>query len=67
MGLGDLLRHWTAKGMRYAGVGWTVEAVFFRSAAEKLMRDLPVLGRHAGNTHEQVRANSKGSTEKFSS
>ena len=57
LGLGDLLRHWTAKGMRYAGVGWTVEAVFFRSAAEKLMRDLPVLGRHAGNTHEQVRAN----------
>lgn len=57
LGLGDLLRRWTAKGMRYAGVGWAVEAVFFRSAAEKLMRDLPVLARHAGNTHEQVRAN----------
>ena len=56
LGLGDLLRHWTAKGVRYAGVGLAIEAVFYRSVAEKLMRELPVLARHAGNTHEQVRA-----------
>lgn len=55
LGLSDLIRHWTTKGLRYAGVGWAVEAVFYRSAAEKLMRDLPVLASHAGNTHEQVR------------
>ena len=56
LGLSDLLQHWSAKGARYANVGWSAEAVFYRSAAEKLMRDLPVLARHAGNTHEQARA-----------
>src|SRR5262249_56933026 len=56
LGLGDLIQHWSASGLRYAGVAWVVEAVFYRSAAEKLMRENPILVRHAGNTHEQVRA-----------
>jgi very-short-patch-repair endonuclease len=55
LGLTDLIRCWPAAGMRYAGVAQAVEAAFYRSAAEKLMREHPVLTRHAGNTHEQVR------------
>jgi very-short-patch-repair endonuclease len=55
LGLGDLIRCWSAGGLRYAGVTQAVEAAFYRSAAEKLMREHPVLTRHAGNTHEQVR------------
>jgi very-short-patch-repair endonuclease len=55
LGLGDLIRCWTAEGLRYAGLAQAVEAAFYRSAAEKLMREHPVLTRHAGNTHEQVR------------
>src|ERR1019366_8205462 len=52
LGLGDLIGGWTAQGISYAGVAWAVEAAFFRSAAEKMMRDNPVLARHAGQTHE---------------
>lgn len=55
LGLSDLIRCWPAEGLRYAGVALAVEAAFYRSAAEKLMREHPVLTRHAGNTHEQVR------------
>jgi very-short-patch-repair endonuclease len=55
LGLGDLIRCWPAEGLRYAGVAQAVEAAFYRSAAEKLMREHPVLTRHAGNTHELVR------------
>ena len=55
LGLGDLIRCWPAEGLRYAGVAQAVEAAFYRSAAEKLMRENPILARHAGNTHEQVR------------
>jgi AAA domain len=55
LGLGDLIRCWPAEGLSYAGVAQAVEAAFYRSAAEKLMREHPVLTRHAGNTHEQVR------------
>jgi hypothetical protein len=55
LGLGDLLSVWSGKGFRYEGVGWAVEATFYRSCAEKLMRDHPALARHSGNTHEQVR------------
>jgi very-short-patch-repair endonuclease len=56
LGLADLIRAWSASGLRYVGVAWAVEAAFYRSAAEKLMREHPVLAHHAGNTHEQVRA-----------
>jgi Protein of unknown function (DUF4011) len=55
LGLRDLIRRWPAEGLRYAGVAQAVEAAFYRSAAEKLMREHAVLTRHAGNTHEQVR------------
>lgn len=55
LGLSDLLQHWTANGLRYEGVAWAVEATFFRSSADKLMREHPVLAQHTGNTHEQVR------------
>ncbi|MGY4432715.1 very-short-patch-repair endonuclease [Bradyrhizobium sp. F1.13.1] len=55
LGLGDLIRCWPTEGLRYSGVAIAVEAAFYRSAAEKLMREHPVLTRHAGNTHEQVR------------
>lgn len=55
LGLGDLVRCWTTEGRRYAGVAEAIEAAFYRSAAEKLMRENPVLTQHAGNTHEQVR------------
>jgi hypothetical protein len=53
--LGDLIQCWPVEGLRYAGVAHAVEAAFYRSAAEKVMREHPVLSRHAGNTHEQVR------------
>jgi very-short-patch-repair endonuclease len=55
LGLSDLIRCWAAEGLPYQGVAPAVEAAFYRSAAEKLMREHPVLTRHAGNTHEQVR------------
>ncbi len=55
LGLGDLIAAWTAQGLRYQGVAWTVEAAFYRSAAAHLMRDQPALMRHTGSTHEQVR------------
>lgn len=54
-GLEELVRCWPAAAQRYAGVAYAVEAAFYRSAAEKLMREHPVLTRHAGNTHDQVR------------
>jgi hypothetical protein len=54
-GLGGLIQHWTTAGLRYAGVGWAVEAAFYRSAANKLMREHPVLAQHTGNRHEQAR------------
>ena len=56
LGLGDLLLQWTKAGRGYADVAWAVESAFYRSAAERLMRDHPILARHAGSTHEQVRA-----------
>jgi predicted RNase H-like HicB family nuclease len=55
LGLGDLLLQWTKAGRAYADVAWAVESAFYRSAAERLMRDHPILARHAGSTHEQVR------------
>ncbi|MFB9268372.1 DUF4011 domain-containing protein [Bradyrhizobium erythrophlei] len=55
LGLSELIGCWPAAGLRYAGVANAVEAAFYRSAAEKLMREHSVLSRHAGNTHEQVR------------
>ncbi|WP_316173010.1 DUF4011 domain-containing protein [Bradyrhizobium sp. SZCCHNRI2049] len=55
LGLSDLVRCWPAAGLRYAGVAQAVEAAFYRSVAEKLMREHPVLTRHAGNIHDQVR------------
>ncbi|MET4717142.1 very-short-patch-repair endonuclease/DNA polymerase III delta prime subunit [Bradyrhizobium japonicum] len=55
LGLSDLIRCWPTEGLRYSGVALAIEAAFYRSAAEKLMREHPVLTRHAGNTHEQVR------------
>jgi very-short-patch-repair endonuclease len=55
LGLGGLIRHWNAAGVRYGGVAWAVEAAFYRSAAEKLMREHPILAQHTGNTHEQIR------------
>lgn len=55
LGLGDLISAWSNRGLRYEGVAWAVEAVFYRSAAATLMRDFPALTRHTGNTHEQVR------------
>lgn len=56
LGLADLIAEWTKEGRRYACVAWAVEAAFFHSAAEKLMRENPALARHTGNSHEQVRA-----------
>jgi hypothetical protein len=56
LGLGDLLLQWTKAGRGYAGVASAVEAAFYRSASERLMRDHPILAGHAGNTHEQARA-----------
>jgi hypothetical protein len=55
LGLGDLIEAWTQRGLRYRGVAWAVEAVFYRSAAEQLMRQHPELARHTGSSHEQVR------------
>jgi very-short-patch-repair endonuclease len=55
LGLDDLIRAWSGQGLRYRAVAWAVEAAFYRSAAEKLMREHPALARHTGNTHEQVR------------
>lgn len=55
LGMRDLLAAWIATGKRYAGVAWAIEAAFFRSAAELLMRENPVLSRHNGKSHEQVR------------
>jgi hypothetical protein len=54
-GLKDLVNSWTQEGLRYSGVALAVESAFYRSAAEKLMRENPVLTLHAGNTHEEVR------------
>ncbi|MCC6947020.1 MAG: DUF4011 domain-containing protein [Bradyrhizobiaceae bacterium] len=56
LGLGELIRCWPAAGLAYSGVAWAIEAAFYRSAAETLMREHSVLARHAGNTHEQVRS-----------
>jgi hypothetical protein len=55
LGLGELIARWPAEGLRYGGVAWAAEAAFYRSAAEKLMREHPVLAQHNGNSHEQVR------------
>lgn len=55
LGLGDLIAAWSKEGLRYQGVSWTVEALFYRSAAAHLMREQPALARHTGSTHEQVR------------
>lgn len=55
LGLGGLITTWSARGLRYQGVAWTVEAAFYRSAAAHLMREQPALMRHTGSTHEQVR------------
>jgi very-short-patch-repair endonuclease len=55
LGVGELLRKWADNGLAYSGVAWAIEAAYYRSAAEKLMRSNPVLARHAGNTHEQAR------------
>jgi very-short-patch-repair endonuclease len=55
LGLDGLIAAWSKEGLRYQGVGWTVEAAFYRSAAAHLMRELPALSRHTGSTHEQVR------------
>jgi very-short-patch-repair endonuclease len=55
LGLDGLISAWSKEGLRYQGVGWTVEAAFYRSAAAHLMRELPALSRHTGSTHEQVR------------
>ena len=56
LGLRDLIGCWSSNDLPYAGVAGAVEAAFYRSAAEKLMRENPVLSHHAGKTHEQVRA-----------
>ena len=53
--LGDLLARWSKAGLPYKNVAPALEAAFYRSAAEKLMRDYPVLAFHSGNAHEQVR------------
>ena len=55
LGMGDLLSAWVRAGKRYAGVAWAVETAYYRSAAEVLMQDNPVLARHSGKAHEQVR------------
>jgi len=55
LGMAELIGVWSSQGVRYEGVAWAVEAAFYRSAAEKLMRDNPVLARHTGKAHEQVR------------
>jgi very-short-patch-repair endonuclease len=55
LGLGALIAAWSGQGLPYRDVAQAVEAVFYRSAAEKLMRENPVLMRHTGNTHDLVR------------
>ncbi len=55
LGLGSLLTAWIDAGVRYQGVATTIDAIYFRSAAESLMRDNPVLARHTGKVHDQVR------------
>jgi very-short-patch-repair endonuclease len=55
LGLNDLIANWSERGLAYRDVARAVEAVFYRSAAETLMRENPVLMRHTGNGHDQVR------------
>lgn len=54
-GLGGLIDAWSREGMPYKNVAWSIEAAFYRSAAEKLMREHQDLKRHTGNAHDQVR------------
>ncbi len=56
LGLRDLIGCWSSNDLPYTGVARAVEAAFYRSAAEKLMRENPILSHHAGKTHEQLRA-----------
>lgn len=55
LGLRTLLAAWVDAGLRYEGVAAAIDALYFRSAAESLMRDNPVLARHTGKVHDQVR------------
>jgi hypothetical protein len=55
LGLGALAAAWCDQGLPYRGVARAVDITFYRSAAERLMQENPVLKRHTGNTHEQVR------------
>ena len=55
LGLRSLLAAWVDAGVRYQEVANTVESLFYRSGAESLMRDNPVLARHTGKAHDQVR------------
>ena len=55
LGLSGLISAWNSSGLKYQDVGWAVEAAFYRSCAEILMHEHPVLARHTGSTHEQVR------------
>jgi hypothetical protein len=55
LGMAELIAAWSKKGLRYEGVAWAIETAFFRSAAQNLMQEHPVLARHTGKTHEQVR------------
>jgi very-short-patch-repair endonuclease len=55
VGMRSLLETWVTAGRRYRGVAWAAEIAFYRSSAEVLMRDNPVLARHNGRNHEEVR------------
>lgn len=54
-GLGPLIEGWRKSDKPYADVALSIEAAFYRSAAEKLIREHPVIAKHTGRNHEQVR------------
>lgn len=54
-GLGPLIENWRKSGIPYADVSLAVEAAFYHSAAEKLIREHSVIAKHTGRNHEHVR------------
>jgi hypothetical protein len=54
-GIGPVLAVYANSGLDYLNLARAVEFVFFRSAAEAVLKDDPELRRHSGATHQELR------------
>jgi very-short-patch-repair endonuclease len=54
-GIGPVLAAYSTSGIDYHNLTRAVEFVFFRSAAEAILKNDPELRRHSGATHQELR------------